>query len=510
MQPRTGKEVGCKMTRQVEQWKIFEERFSGPAEGNPFREVRLSADFSDGVQKIAVTGFYDGGGVYVIRFMPRTVGLRTYTTHSNVKKLDGLTGTFECVPASEGNHGPVRLRTEVVPAGRRTEEDRFRFSYEDGTPYHPFGTTCYAWVHQPEELQEETLRTLAQSPFNKIRMCIFPKYYTYNTADPEWYAFDGNREAGFDFSRFNTKFFAHLEKRIGQLDGLGIEADLILFHPYDRWGFSRMTKRQDDFYLSYVAARLSPFKNIWWSLANEYDLMAEKSIDDWERFARIIEEHDPVRHLRSIHNCHTFYDFTRSWVTHCSIQRVDVTKTAESVTEWRGRYQKPVVIDECAYEGNINYGWGNITGEEMTRRFWEGVIRGGYLSHGETYVDPNDILWWSHGGRLHGESPERIAFLKKIVGEAPGWLTPREVTDENLADNWDVPCAHIDETYYLYYFSFMRPAFRTFRLPEGHVYRIEIIDTWNRTVTLLAGTFSGDIRIDLPARQYIAVRMTEV
>lgn len=30
------------------------------------------------------------------------------------------------------------------------------------------------------------------------------------------------------------------------------------------------------------------------------------------------------------------------------------------------------MVDECAYEGNINYGWGNITGEEMTRRFWEG------------------------------------------------------------------------------------------------------------------------------------------
>jgi hypothetical protein len=51
------------------------------------------------------------------------------------------------------------------------------------------------------------------------------------------------------------------------------------------------------------------------------------------------------------------------------------------------------VIDECAYEGDIDQGWGNITGEEMVRRFWEGAVRGGYVGHGETYLHPEDILW---------------------------------------------------------------------------------------------------------------------
>ena len=81
-------------------------------------------------------------------------------------------------------------------------------------------------------------------------MCIFPKFYTYNTTDPERYAFRGNAKDGFDFSRFDNVFFENLEKRIQQLDELGIEADIILLHPYDRWGFSKMTKQQDIFYLS--------------------------------------------------------------------------------------------------------------------------------------------------------------------------------------------------------------------------------------------------------------------
>jgi hypothetical protein len=66
----------------------------------------------------------------------------------------------------------------------------FHFAYADGTPYRPFGTTCYAWTHQPEELQTQTLQTLRVSPFNKLRMCVFPKHYTFNTADPDLFPFE--------------------------------------------------------------------------------------------------------------------------------------------------------------------------------------------------------------------------------------------------------------------------------------------------------------------------------
>ncbi|MEU9456656.1 hypothetical protein [Streptomyces sp. NPDC048277] len=31
------------------------------------------------------------------------------------------------------------------------------------------GTTAYAWTHQGDELEEQTLRTLERSPFNRVR-----------------------------------------------------------------------------------------------------------------------------------------------------------------------------------------------------------------------------------------------------------------------------------------------------------------------------------------------------
>jgi hypothetical protein len=49
-------------------------------------------------------------------------------------------------------------------------------------------------------------------------------------------------------------FFSHLEHRIADLRALGIEADLILFHPYDRWGYATMPAEADDRYLRSTSA----------------------------------------------------------------------------------------------------------------------------------------------------------------------------------------------------------------------------------------------------------------
>ena len=475
----------------AQKWGRIEITIDGPSHGNPFVDVELSATFESGGERATAPGFYDGDGIYRIRFMPPTEGRWRFSTSSSARSLDGLRGEFEVI-ATLHRHGPVRVA------------NTFHFAHADGTPLRPIGTTAYAWTHQGRELEERTLDTLANGPFNKMRMCVFPKSYLFNENEPELYPFEGSLEQGWDFQRFNPEFFRHLERRIGQLGELGIQADLILFHAYDRWGFSTMDPVADDRYVRYVVARLASFENVWWSLANEYDLLHEKTIDDWERFAEIVQRDDPSDHLLSIHNCMPFYDYSRPWVTHCSIQRQDVYKTAELTDEWRRTWGKPVVIDECAYEGDIDQGWGNITGEELVRRFWEGAVRGGYVGHGETYLDDADVLWWSKGGVLKGTSPDRIAFLHRIMSEGPvHGLEP-------LTGDWDVPRAGVEGQYYLSYFGFFRPRYRNFVLRPGTRYRVDVIDTWNMTITELDGEFEGRFRIELPGRQFMAVRMRAV
>src|ERR1700737_3351868 len=125
----------------------------------------------------------------------------------------------------------------------------------------------------------------------------------------------------------------------------------------------------DNRYVCYLVARLAAYRNIWWSLANEFDLMKAKTRDDWDRFFQLIQKQDPSQHLRSIHNCFGLYDHSQPWVTHVSIQRPDPTQAYAL----REEYHKPVIFDECGYEGNLSQPWGSLSSEEMVRRFWVGA-----------------------------------------------------------------------------------------------------------------------------------------
>ena len=480
-------------------WDIFEQVFSGPREGNPFAEVSFGATFRCGMRQVPVEGFYDGEGRYVVRFMPDWEGHWSFVTRSSCPDLDGKTGEFQCVAPRAGVHGPVRV-TGADTGKMHTHVPATRLKYADGKNYMCVGTTCYCWTHQPEALQQATLDTLKKGYFNKIRMCVFPKHYEFNHNDPECYPFEGGASGegyAFDFTRFNPESWRQLEKRIGQLADMGIEADLILFHPYDRWGFSQMSHETDLYYLRYAVARLAAFRNVWWSFANEYDLMPAKSTQDWDDCFRLVQTLDPAGHLRSIHNCRGFYDHTKPWVTHCSVQHSDM----ERVPEWITAYQKPVVIDECCYEGNIPNYWGSISAEEMVNRMWESLCWGGYAGHGETYLDPEDVLWWAKGGTLHGKSPERILFLRKIMESLPA--------DPVFAyERTRVMGLNFGDEEFLYYYGLRQSGYKQFDLPEGKTYRAEVIDAWNMTVTPVEGTFSGKgARVPMPSRSYCGLRL---
>jgi hypothetical protein len=464
---------------EIEQWDIFEVTLKGPEGGNPFTDVKLSAEFKQHGRTFEPEGFYDGSGTYRIRFMPDSQGNWTYVTKSNRRELNGKKGRFTCVKPSPDNHGPVSVYKT------------WHFAYADGTPYFQIGTTCYAWAHQGNAMEEQTLATLKDAPFNKMRMCVFPKSYSYNKNEPEFYPFEGTPLKDWNYSRFNPEFFRHFERRVCDLRDLGIEADLILFHPYDRWGYEDMDSKTDDRYLRYVVARLAAYRNVWWSFANEYDLMKSKTMADWDRFFRIVQKQDPYQHLRGIHNCRGFYDHNKPWVTHASIQSSDLARAIE----WRNKYKKPIVFDECKYEGNIPQGWGRITAEELTHRFWLGTISGCYVGHGETYKHPKDILWWSKGGVLHGQSPARIAFLKRIMEPTPfADMQPRRLADGNylLSKNGE-----------LYFIYFTNPTEAALELPGPRAYKADGIDTWNMTVTALGNAGPGRFSFTPPKANYL-------
>ena len=525
----------------VEQWGVFEISLPGPTNGNPFLEVKLSARFTQGDAAIAADGFYDGHGIYCVRFMPEKLGEWKYETASSAAELNGQTGAFTVTEPSAQNHGPVHVA------------NTFHFAYADGTPYKQLGTTCYVWQLQEEALQEQTLKTLAASPFNKIRFCVFPKRYTWNTNEPIIYPFvsgtgilpvssisgegkladthgqDARATTNWDFTHFNVKYFQHLEQRVLDLQKLGIEADVILFHPYDEghWGFDRMPADADDRYLHYVVARLAAYRNVWWSLANEYDFMKEKKESDFVRFGEIVSHDDPYHHLLSIHNGQKFFNHTLPWITHASIQNGAAVEEPGRAELYRDVYRKPVVYDEVKYEGDIENRWGQLSAEELVFRFWNGTVAGTYVGHGETYKSDDQILWWSKGGALKGQSPARLAFLKSVLDDAPAeGIEP--------IDKWQHPeYGGQAPNYYLVYLGKQTPTNWEFQLPkppqgkgqppaDGMKFTAEVLDTWNMTIMPLAGVFTlkkkdgyfyadKDGRsISLPGKSYLAIRIKRV
>ena len=464
----------------VERWGIFELELKGPEDGNPFLDVELSARFELGGSVLEPQGFYDGDGVYRIRFMPDVVGEWTYVTKSNRAELDGKEGSFTCEEPSADNHGPVKVR------------NTYYLAYADETPYFQIGTTCYAWVHQGDEMEEQTLKTLISAPFNKMRMCIFPKDYTYNKNEPVYYPFEGTPLTDWDFTRFNPEFWQHFEKRVLDLQKIGIEADIILFHTYDRWDFENMDAESDDRYIRYAVARLAAYRNVWWSLANEFDIMPSKKDSDWDRFFQIIRDNDPYQRMRGIHNCRKWYDHTKPWVIHASLQTSDM----KGGVRYRNQYGKPVIYDECKYEGNIPQGWGNISALEMTMRFWHGTLSGCYVGHGETYKHPEDLLWWSKGGILRGQSPERITYLKEFMKTAPPFEELKPLGD----DQGHYILAKPGEYYLLHSTD---PKGFELELAGDQPYKLDAIDPWGMKEIPVGTAQPGQYNFSPPNMDYV-------
>lgn len=534
----------------MRQYEMAELSFFAEAPAGSEVEVDLQGIFCCGEEEVKVKGFYAGNGTYNVRFLPTQAGTYIY-------KISGVIteeGQLSVEPAAEGRHGIVRA-------------DGTHLKFMDGSYFYSFGTTIYALAHQTDELMDETIETLSKAPFNKVRMCVFPKHYQYNQNEPQYYAFQtlagktlenvkktdhgmnvvAMEESLWDVHHPDFRFWDAFEARMKQLDDLGIVVDLILFHPYDRWGFSQMTREEDKVYLDYLLRRFAAIPNLMWSMANEYDLFLKKDMEDWYAIESYLAENDPYQHMLSNHNCFPIYDYSRENITHVSIQN----RTVCRVPELQKKYGKPVLYDECAYEGNLEESFGSITGEEMSDRFWKVMVSGGYCTHGETFIDydmeniDEAVVFWSKGGKLIGESPKRIAFLRELVESLPGPIDPvvggfgrvlNSSQEEIMASLNYVPAGlrpmvlaisrmdereklyhtmseynyegHVGEDVFINYYGMDRHSRVSLRLPQEKKYTIEVLDTWNMTREVIATGQSGFCQVRVPEKQWLAVVAT--
>ncbi len=498
----------------MRQYETFELKFTGSAPVGSEAVVDLTATFSIDEESVCVKGFYAGEDTYVVRFYPTKAGHYTWQVAGVVE----ATGEATCEPAQY----PGMVKAEGC-----------HFVYENGDPYYPVGTTIYALAHQDKALREQTMETLQTAPFNKVRHCLFPKHYDYNHNEPEFYPFEKKEDGSWDVHRPCYDYWKNMEDIIFRLGAMGIETDLILFHAYDRWGFCQMSMEENLVYLDYVLRRLAAVPFVWWSLANEYDIVFARTMEDWYTMEEFVVENDPYHHLISNHNCMKFYDYTRPNITHACIQTPAMCLTAKYLNE----YKKPVVFDEIEYEGDIEHGWGNISGFELINRFWKCCTCGGYGTHGETFYSEDEILWWARGGVLMGESQKRLGYFKDFLYSMPGAFEPWDepifldfpeppvgghgafmalmnslsVEEKtNLAWKDGFFRGHVGEDVYLQYYGEKCPSVSAIRLPQEESFKIEIIDVWEMTRETFAENVSGKVALKLPGKGGIAVVATRM
>ncbi len=173
------------------------------------------------------------------------------------------------------------------------------------------------------------------------------------------------------------------------------------------------------------------------------------------------------------------------------------------------------------------------------------MARGGYCTHGETFYSDDEVLWWAKGGKLKGESPKRIAYLKEIVDALPGpiepvcggveemlFQTPEELEKraammppryapvvrtigsvdkadlQALVESELVYSGRVGEEAYITFYDLRTCVKSEMQLPEDKKYKLELIDIWNMTRETLKEGVSGKVEFEMPGKEGYAVLAT--
>ena len=473
---RAARRGGHAARRRVPRWGVLELRLDGPVARQPVRRRRARRRLHRAAsERSASAGSTTATACYVIRLLAEAEG--GVGASRRARPPDRSTASTGTVvggrPAAPAAHGPVRV-------------DGFHFAHADGTRHRPLGTTAYAWTHQSDELQEQTLATLAESRFTKMRMCLFPKSYLYNANEPDGLPLPRLARRRASTSSGSTPLTSAASSSASPSSASSASRPTSSSSTPTTAGASPTSGRAvDDRFLRYVVRRLAAYANVWWSMANEYDLLWSKTEEDWERLAAIVERGGPVRApqldpqlppvLRLLAAVdHARQRAARRRLPHRREHRrsgasggaspSSSTSAPTRATSTRAGATSPA-RRSCAASGRAP----SAAATSATARPTSNDARGAVVVEGRRAR--------GHEPRAHRRSstassprrPTACSIRCPPTGTCRGAASPAE--------------------YLIGYFGFNRPRFRNVVLPEGE-FEVDVIDTWNMTVEPVPGVHS--------------------
>jgi len=203
--------------RSVQLWERWEGTFTAGENAEP--ETELAAELTaPGGKKHIVPGFWDGGKIWRVRFMPSDEGKWQYRTMSKpaVAGLNGKTGSFQCRRGKATTrflkHGPTRVSAN----GHYLE-------HADGTPF--FWLVDTAWngaLLSSKEDWDRYLDNRVSKKFTGIQF-VTTQWRTAYTDAEGMVAY-----TGFDKIKINPAFYQRMDERIDALNDKGLLAVPVL------------------------------------------------------------------------------------------------------------------------------------------------------------------------------------------------------------------------------------------------------------------------------------------
>ncbi|ACZ42902.1 hypothetical protein Tter_1998 [Thermobaculum terrenum ATCC BAA-798] len=291
--------------RTVGEWEVTSTR----EYENPFVDVEVIGRFiSPSGREWRVPGFYDGDGVWKVRFNPGEEGRWAYRLESYPEDPElRAEGTFEVLPRE------ARGFLRSVPG------QAWGFIYESGEPVFILGDTVYnlfGMAHCGADV-EAFLERRASQGFNLLRVRVPvspfhpPKGYSEWQTRRTW-PWEGSEQAPV-FDRFNLEYFATVDRVVRKVEELGLGLEVIM----EAWGFefpfnSRhiFVAEWEELWMRYLVARYDAYSCVYfWTPMNEYEFYPngdwhyKPTADRWAiRIARWLRANAPHGHIVSLHN----------------------------------------------------------------------------------------------------------------------------------------------------------------------------------------------------------------
>ncbi|MGH9578775.1 MAG: DUF5060 domain-containing protein, partial [Terriglobales bacterium] len=220
-----------------EQWQPhdFELRAAPVPPGNPF-DVEVRGEFrGPRGARLSVPGFYDGDGLWRIRFSAPAAGEWRMRTASPLPPLDGKTFLIRAA----ANTNPS------VHGGLRVDAERpYHFRFEDGTRFFLMGYECdWLWALDLNDAggdaalprTRELVDGIRRHGFNYVILNVYAhdtrwspgRPHAWDFGPPALYAWEGTNEKP-DHSRLNTRFFRHYDRVIDYLHRGGVIAHIMI------------------------------------------------------------------------------------------------------------------------------------------------------------------------------------------------------------------------------------------------------------------------------------------